>query len=194
MFKWLTAVNKKSCFINCEWYKSYVSNYNRVLDENKQFEKDSEFLSCLKKINNGYENIIFIDKNKGINIFISQSIEFDYNGRISAICIFCYKISLTGKPQKIMSLYSPIIFNQESNIADHAHIQDFIGSEVNEGYGSIVMKQFLKIIKSLHIKKVTGFLSFVDLGRSPEHKQLLYHFYQKFGFQIVNDKLELILE
>lgn len=194
MFKWLTVVNKKSCFIDCRWFETYKSNYKRIVDENKELTTKTEFLSCIKQINKGYESIVFIDKHKGINIYITQSIEFDYKGRISAVCFYCYRASLVEKAQKIVSLYSAVIYNEELNHIDHIYIQDFIGSETNEGYGSIVMKQFLKFVKTLHIETVTGFLSFVDLGRSPEHKQLLYHFYQKFGFEIKDNKLTLKLK
>lgn len=194
MFKWLTVVNKKSCFIDCAWFKTYKSNYKRLVDENKESTTNTEFLSCIKQINNKYENIVFIGKHKDINIYITQCVEFDCKGRLSAVSFYCYTVGLTGKAQKIMSLYSAVLYNEELNYIDHIHIQDFIGSEINQGYGSIVMQQFLKFFKTLHVDKVTGFLSFVDLGRSPEHKQLLYHFYQKFGFEIKNDKLMLNLK
>lgn len=62
-------------------------------------------------------------------------------------------------------------------------LMDNIGNIRNQGYGSLMMHAFLQYAKHLHVPKITGWLSPHDTQQE-NHKQLLYHFYQKFGFKI----------
>lgn len=51
----------------------------------------------------------------------------------------------------------------------------------NKGYGSQMMQAFLNYAGEHHFQYVYGNLSIVDL----DHKDRLHHFYQKFGFTII---------
>ena len=51
----------------------------------------------------------------------------------------------------------------------------------NKGYGSLMMKNLIEIAKQNNISCIDGWLAKTDR----DHADRLYHFYEKFGFQIV---------
>lgn len=64
-------------------------------------------------------------------------------------------------------------------------IGDIICKRKNRGYGSLMMKKLIEFSKTNGFKVIIGWLSYVDKG----HEKRLYHFYQKFGFEITpNDE------
>ena len=65
-------------------------------------------------------------------------------------------------------------------IGDIVPFPDGSQKNLNKGYGSKLMEELLKYAKDNSIRKVTGNLSMVDA----DHKDRLYHFYEKFGFVI----------
>ena len=50
----------------------------------------------------------------------------------------------------------------------------------NKGYGSAMMQKLIEYAKENGYSHIYGNLSDVDIG----HKDRLYHFYEKFGFEI----------
>ncbi len=54
----------------------------------------------------------------------------------------------------------------------------------NRGYGSIMMEKLIEYARENEFLCIHGWLSEVDY----DHKERLYHFYQKFGFEIIPDK------
>lgn len=60
-------------------------------------------------------------------------------------------------------------------------ISDIECQKSNRGYGSIMMKELVKYARQNEFKQINGWLSKVDY----DHKERLYHFYQKFGFEII---------
>ncbi len=50
----------------------------------------------------------------------------------------------------------------------------------NKGYGSAMMQKLIEYSKENGYSRLYGNLSDVDIG----HKERLYHFYKKFGFEI----------
>lgn len=50
----------------------------------------------------------------------------------------------------------------------------------NKGYGSAMMQKLIEYAKENGYSRLYGNLSDVDIG----HKERLYHFYEKFGFEI----------
>lgn len=64
-------------------------------------------------------------------------------------------------------------------------IGDITCKRNNKGYGSIMMAKLIEFAKTNGFKVIIGWLSYVDKG----HEKRLYHFYQKFGFEITpNDE------
>lgn len=54
----------------------------------------------------------------------------------------------------------------------------------NKGYGSLMMKELIEYAKMNKFIYINGWLSEVDVN----HVKRLYHFYYKFGFEIIPDK------
>lgn len=52
--------------------------------------------------------------------------------------------------------------------------------DYNKGYGSAMMQKLIEYAKENGYSRIYGNLSDVDIG----HKDRLYHFYEKFGFEI----------
>lgn len=64
-------------------------------------------------------------------------------------------------------------------------INDINCKKNNKGYGSLMMEKLIDFAKANKFDVITGWLSCADKG----HEKRLYHFYQKFGFEITpNDE------
>lgn len=50
----------------------------------------------------------------------------------------------------------------------------------NRGYGTLMMTKLIEYAKANGFKDIIGWMSYVE----KEHEDRLYHFYQKFGFEI----------
>ena len=62
-------------------------------------------------------------------------------------------------------------------------ISDIDCQKSNRGYGSEMMKELVKYARQNGFSYINGWLSKVDY----DHKERLYHFYQKFGFKIIQN-------
>lgn len=54
----------------------------------------------------------------------------------------------------------------------------------NRGYGSVMMKELIEYSRQNEFAHINGWLSKDDY----DHKERLYHFYQKFGFEIIQNE------
>lgn len=63
-------------------------------------------------------------------------------------------------------------------IGDIVHMKN---RDYNKGYGSIMMDKLLSYATEFGYKAIHGNLSIVDT----DHKERLHHFYEKFGFTII---------
>ena len=73
------------------------------------------------------------------------------------------------------------VINKESNSIT---ICDIICRRNNYGYGSLMMKEIIKYSHQNNISYLDGCLPNIDY----DHRNRLYHFYRKFGFEIVENK------
>ena len=73
------------------------------------------------------------------------------------------------------------VVNKESNSIT---ICDITCRRNNHGYGSLMIKELIEYSRQNNISYLNGWLSNIDYG----HKERLYHFYRKFGFEIVENK------
>lgn len=60
-------------------------------------------------------------------------------------------------------------------------ISDIECEKNNNGYGSLMMEKLIAFAKQNGFIYITGWISKVDI----DHVDRLYHFYQKFGFEII---------
>lgn len=63
-------------------------------------------------------------------------------------------------------------------------ISDIECEKKNKGYGSLMMKSLIEFARQNGFAYISGWLSKVDC----DHVERLYHFYQKFGFEIIPNK------
>lgn len=86
----------------------------------------------------------------------------------------------------VKCIHSPLGYAKITCIAESNStilIGDIIHSDslpCNQGYGSLMMNELLKYARECGYTHLYGNLSEVDL----DHKERLFHFYQKFGFEI----------
>ena len=60
------------------------------------------------------------------------------------------------------------------------NLSDIYCYKISKGYGSAMMIALISYARSNNYTTIDGWLSRVDYG----HKERLYHFYKKFGFEI----------
>lgn len=140
--------------------------------------------SALVDFNKYNESIVKTQLHNGDPVVVTVQNEYNYKGFISAINLYGYAYQQTRGFQKVQSLFAEIVYT--ANLPSSIYIIDFRGI-MNCGYGSIVMSEFLKYVRSLNISsiyEINGFLSFVDA----DHWDMLKHFYKKFGFEITEDQ------
>ncbi len=63
-------------------------------------------------------------------------------------------------------------------------ISDIVCKKNNKGYGSLMMEKLIGMARQNGYMYIDGWLSTVDM----DHIERLYHFYQKFGFEIVPNR------
>lgn len=106
-----------------------------------------------------------------------------------------------GSHRKVQLYYLPYnkfshpICDMDIEYKENSHstyIIDWHSKFENEGYGSILMSNLISYLKMAGFHYLTGVISHVDF----DHEDKLRHFYQKFGFEIINypDKRALRLE
>ena len=84
------------------------------------------------------------------------------------------------KPSKARVCKSHIIYSEEEHNMNLADIVTGKRWHWGRGYGSIVLKNAIKISCLMGAKSITGKLSDIDVG----HLDILKHFYEKHGFTV----------
>ncbi len=184
MKKQLRKLLFKNCYIDCDLL-------NCGLDINRQYENEIfkykmklRTFDEMKKLNDNDQKILSFFNHNGREAVATVS--FDSRTRkLNKFSLSFYIYFIDCIPFKIVQTLYTEVYIQEDN-QYHIYIVDFIG-KINQGYGSILMQQFLDYIKQMPVTLVHGYLSEVDLNRSEKHKELLFHFYKKFGFTITEN-------
>lgn len=174
----------KSCYNDCELLQYgielnnkyekeifYLNNRIKIVDKIKELCSDNEKILLFKNHNDD-EILVTVTTDLANKIINRFSLTFH------AYIIENYHL------KKVQTLFADVDIKENNEY--YVHIIDFVG-EGNKGYGTIVMEQFLEYLKTMPVSLVTGWLSPVDLKCSEEHKELLLHFYSKFGFKITED-------
>lgn len=108
-------------------------------------------------------------------MLLKRKIEIEIRHDNSSIYIYAY-----CKNREVGRIGCTII---EGN--KQVKIDDITCTKNNKGYGSLMMMKLIKFAKENGFQSIIGFLACVDRG----HEKRLYHFYQKFGFEITpNDE------
>ncbi len=82
------------------------------------------------------------------------------------------------KGSKVLGKMTCIIKEETEGIT----ISDIICKRNNKGYGSLMMNKLVEVAREEEYKYIDGWLSKEDAN----HVNRLYHFYRKFGFEIIS--------
>lgn len=187
--KILKKIYYKDCHWSCERLSEAYDEINKLEADLKNKQAIDSAIDVISEFQKTNEHIVYLAKSHMGLICVTKLDYYDYTGKTRYFDFIAYEI---GKPlsqnENMCTLNAELIYDKNKNIS-HAFIVDIVGT-TNQGYGSLIMKQFLKYIKHSNIRYVTGSLSNVDLfdEYDSEHKDRLYHFYQKFDFEIKPDK------
>lgn len=88
-------------------------------------------------------------------------------------------ISVTAKNKKGVLSRMVCVYKEDDNAIYICDIR-METQYRNKGIGSRMMERLIDYAKNNNIKKITGSLSKVD----NEHKERLFHYYKKFGYEI----------
>ncbi len=184
-----------NCF-DIHFYKTVASN---IRNDNQYLKKENSELKLYEKIilkittfNSSCQSIIYFECHE-TNFFLI-TVEYEYNSCGLLTCLNFYGYILdnsSASPNKVMTLFTKIIYDINQTRPEGLYIIDFIGIP-NKGYGSKLMYELLKYIKPLHIKYIKGKLSPVD-EIDLNNKNRRSHFYKKFGFLINDNNIYLDL-
>ena len=73
--------------------------------------------------------------------------------------------------------------------SNHLHIEDVLMKTNNIGNGSIALKSLIEYSKLIGVNTITCYLSSVD----DDHKNRRNHYYEKFGFDVKETSIKLII-
>lgn len=90
------------------------------------------------------------------------------------VCVVCNK--------KTLGTITCLINREQREFA----IIDIICENINMGYGSMMLEALIRYARRRRFKYIDGALIKEDY----DHKERLYHFFQKFGFEIIQNQDE----
>lgn len=117
-------------------------------------------------------------------------------------------IDKTGVKTTLINIISKGIYNDEGEILsftskgrqgyfdycigeNYLFIHDMAPNKNSVGLGSAAIEMMVEIANERGLKKIVGKLAYDDL-KDPEHKSRLFHFYKKNGFEIYEDKMNIV--
>lgn len=171
---------------NCEETKKLYERARKSETRNATLVSNSISFSKLKDLYSHNEKILYFGEHNDEHVAIIVAW-----GSVNSInapmdCSFYLNtITVNGFVRKQVLLTT---FRMNKANKYDIHIDDFNGV-VNQGYGTLMMEQFLEYIKVFPVNEITGYLSSSDLE---ERRELLHHFYKKFGFDISEDEKLLL--
>lgn len=139
-------------------------------------------INCIEYIDNEY-------------IIIATSYH-ESNGLLDSFSVKAYtQYSISNNLYDVFSAELQLVYNSNNY---HKLVHAVLNIEThpkytNRGYGSIVMRELLKIAVELEIPVIIGRL--IPTVKDSDHQQRLHHFYKKFGFEIsTDDRIILTIE
>lgn len=185
-----------NCFFRQEYFD--YQNSKRRISKNTpaDIKKLKNFNEKIQQAINSGESIIRVSEDG----FVTIKVFFDDKGMIDKFSFkgyFDMDSSYATHTFQAFAITSDDLINKEKlnpnkevaiSKVESFFIRDIQceHSNVDKGYGTILMNTFLEYIKPIKVKCVEGRLSSVDTRDriDKEHKARLYHFYKKFGFEI----------
>lgn len=147
-----------------------VNHYEKELNDLKE-----KYISISKALKDNKDKIFSFEKtHKNAEIIIQYY--FFYLMFKSSIDIRVWGIKNYNSCNQDLLLYAYFSDDNETVV-----IENITGPrEVNLGYGESAIKKLIDISKEKGFKKIIGNLEYVDIN---DHKDRLFHFYNKLGFE-----------
>ena len=131
----------------------------------------------IKELNDTSEQILCIREHNQNQICVTVTINYDCFHAVSDMLFKVYLLGQNGYISQNCIGKSPCeVHNNYFEIVDIGFDDNF----QEQGYGSVLLLEILKFAKSFSVNKIKGIVY---------QKELLYHFYEKHGFIIDEDKL-----
>lgn len=163
-----------------------LKRYNEIKKKQNKLERN------LKESQSLFEKMIEISQEDNV-----EFLEFSYNDKADEYVVIYrakekYDIYILTPSSLRSNKFLPTLFNfyahkDYRNQIEIMDIQNF--KHINQGFGSIAMKNLIKIAKKEKVLKIYGNLSPVD----HDHRNRQEHFYKKHGFIIKGNSISLQL-
>ena len=139
----------------------------------------------IKELNDTSEQILCIREHNQNQICVTVTINYDCFHAVSDMLFKVYLLGQNGYISQNCIGKSPCeVHNNYFEIVDIGFDDNF----QEQGYGSVLLLEILKFAKSFSVNKIKGNIYQKDID-NPQKKERLYHFYEKHGFIIDEDKL-----
>lgn len=144
----------------------------------------------IKELNDTPEQILCVREQNKAQICITVTVNYDCFHSVSEMFFKAYLLEKSG------DISQDCIGRSSCEIKDNCFRIIDLGIDgyyQNQGYGSLLLSEILKFAKAFSVGKIRGRIYRGDTD-SPRKKERLYHFYEKHGFIIDEDKLILRLK
>ena len=174
--------------------------------EKKALLNENQALRELKKFNNEKEDVLYIRESDVSFFVITREFTTAYNGKLISVDLKGYEYFKDrlgySSDKSFISLHCSAKYHKNSDFLSGFFIQDFTCDELkqNQGFGSLLIDEFIKYAIQQKVKSIEGKLSWVDIGKDndrteQEQKNLerLIHFYTKHGFTVSGNDIRIEL-
>lgn len=141
----------------------------------------------VKELNDTSEQILCIREHRQNQICVTVTLDYDCFHSVSEMLFKTYLLGQNGDISQSCIGKSPCKVKDSCFKIIDLGIDEYYR---NQGYGSLLLLEILKFANSFSVSKAKGIIYQKDID-SPQKKERLYHFYEKRGFIIDEDKLIL---
>lgn len=185
--KLLKRICMKNFCANCTITNMLMESNCKLKSENTKLKRELAAFHKLKDLNDTLEQILCIRDHRQNQICIAVTVHFDNCHFVRLMEFKEYILNKGGHISQTGIGYSACRIINNAFIILDIGIDEYYQSQ---GYGSLLLTEILKFAKSLSVSKIKGDIYQEDID-CPEKKERLYHFYEKHGFIIDEDKLIL---
>lgn len=200
---WLKRAFGKNCSYKCpaaiETQKQLKCMSNNLVAYSENALRTKGLLWSLAYFNERPEQIVHFCEYRDALTIVTMVVKHGSCARLRKLDFKAYICTHSRFPCEVFELSIDFDYRKQNNLligkAIISHCMAKNNNE-NKGYGSMVMEQFLRYIKVLHMElaigTVTARLSSVD-ETDINNKNRRNHFYEKYGFKIDGERAVLNL-
>ncbi|MGN0552367.1 MAG: GNAT family N-acetyltransferase [Oscillospiraceae bacterium] len=164
--------------------KMLTENNLKVCSENTLLKTEVVQFRKITEVNGTAEHILCVREYSNSLICITCEVIYNIFQAVSSIDFKLYKLDNGGDiSQNCIGKAACEIKNDCMKLCDIGIDTQYQG----KGYGSVLMNEVVNYAMKLHIRKIKGEISQYDIDSSDKRKRL-YHYYEKNGFFIDEEK------